>query len=232
MPMPKLYQPKLPHIWRCTMFTLLFFAGVTQCMLASVTASLTISGTEQYSASAGVWDVGTVTVTINGYPETVPYGQYSTPSSIAAAVAAKFSQDCNAPSNARSNGSLILFRGKGTVASLTPGLSATGDTTHFPQNSFADSNPTNSTDPTVTGLSLNTGPEQMGFVITGANFGSSPGAVTIGDKAATIVSWSATSITVQVPAGAVTGNVVVTVTGHPPSNGWVFTVSPAFGCGT
>jgi hypothetical protein len=35
-----------------------------------------------------------------------------------------------------------------------------------------------------------------------------------------------------VPAGAATGNVVVTITGHSPSNGWKFTVSPAFGCQT
>jgi len=72
----------------------------------------------------------------------------------------------------------------------------------------------------------------MGFVINGLNFGAAQGTSTvkIGNVALTVVSWTATAITVQVPAAAVTGNVVVTVNAKPPSNGLTFNVSNAFGC--
>jgi hypothetical protein len=92
--------------------------------------------------------------------------------------------------------------------------------------------------PGITGLSLTTGPVQMGLVITGTNLGSSQGSstVTLNTTKMTIVSWSAPSctpgyscVTVQVPAGATTGTIVVTVN-NKASNGSNFTVSSAFGC--
>jgi len=97
------------------------------------------------------------------------------------------------------------------------------------------------TNPLISNLSLSpggtpsqslTGPAQMGFVINGLNFGAAQGTSTvkIGNVALTVVSWTATAITVQVPAAAVTGNVVVTVNAKPPSNGLTFNVSNAFGC--
>ena len=56
--------------------------------------------------------------------------------------------------------------------------------------------------------------------ITGTNFGATQGTstVTFNGTAATPTTWSATSIVVPVPAGATTGNVVVTV-GGLASNG-------------
>lgn len=83
----------------------------------------------------------------------------------------------------------------------------------------------------ITSLSLTQGPVQMGIVITGTNLGTTKGTSTVklNTIAMPIVSWSATAITVQVPAGATSGNIVVTVSGHA-SNGAAFTVSPAFGC--
>jgi chitodextrinase len=61
--------------------------------------------------------------------------------------------------------------------------------------------------------------------ITGTNFGATQGTSTVkfNGTTATPTSWSATSITTQVPAGATTGNVVVTV-GGVASNGIGFTV--------
>ncbi len=83
----------------------------------------------------------------------------------------------------------------------------------------------------VTSLSLTQGPVQMGIVITGTNLGTTQGTSTVklNGTAMPVVSWSATAITVQVPAGATSGNIVVTVSSHA-SNGAAFTVSPAFGC--
>lgn len=95
----------------------------------------------------------------------------------------------------------------------------------------ASNSKTFSITPAITGLSLNTGPVQMGFVITGTTFGSTQGVVKIGTttiKPAGILSWAKNSITVQVPAGATSGNVVIVASGRS-SNGVPFTVS-AFGC--
>jgi hypothetical protein len=71
----------------------------------------------------------------------------------------------------------------------------------------------------------------MGFMITGSNFGATQGGseVRIGTTLMNVVSWNDLSITVQVPAGASTGNVVVRVNGAA-SNGVNFTVVEPFGC--
>jgi hypothetical protein len=82
--------------------------------------------------------------------------------------------------------------------------------------------------PSITTLNPNTGIVGSSVTVTGTNFGATQGASTIkfnGTTAAPI-SWSATSITVPVPAGATTGDVVVTV-GGVASNGVSFTVNPA-----
>jgi hypothetical protein len=71
--------------------------------------------------------------------------------------------------------------------------------------------------PTITSLSSASGPVGSSLTITGTNFGSSQGASTVtfnGVSAGVAVSWSDTSITVIVPSGATTGNVVVTVGGQ------------------
>src|SRR5262249_59772953 len=62
--------------------------------------------------------------------------------------------------------------------------------------------------------------------IAGANFGATQGTSTVAFNGtlATPTAWSASSITVPVPSGATTGNVVVTVGGQA-SNGVSFTVT-------
>lgn len=85
--------------------------------------------------------------------------------------------------------------------------------------------------PYITRLSLSTGPVQMGFVIIGTTFGSSQGtsSVEIGSVALSVISWTDTAITVSIPTGATTGNVVVTVNALA-SNGASFSVGSPFGC--
>jgi hypothetical protein len=80
--------------------------------------------------------------------------------------------------------------------------------------------------PAITTLSTTSGPVGTAVTITGTNFGSSKGSstVTFNGTAATVTTWSATSIATSVPAEATTGNVVVTV-GGVASNGLNFTVS-------
>src|SRR5947209_1310473 len=87
---------------------------------------------------------------------------------------------------------------------------------------FADIGP-----PTIASLSPTSGPVGTSVTITGTNFGATQGTstVTFNGTAATPTSWSGTSIVVPVPAGATTGNIVVTV-GGGPSNGVAFTVTP------
>jgi hypothetical protein len=83
--------------------------------------------------------------------------------------------------------------------------------------------------PIITSLSTNSGPVGTSVTITGNNFGTQQGTSTVtfnGTAAAAASSWSNTSITVTVPTGATSGNVVVTVNGLA-SNGVNFTVSAA-----
>jgi hypothetical protein len=80
--------------------------------------------------------------------------------------------------------------------------------------------------PSITSLNPTSGVVGTSVTIAGANFGASQGTSTVkfNGTTATPTSWSATSITALVPAGATTGNVVITV-GGVASNGVSFTVS-------
>jgi len=81
--------------------------------------------------------------------------------------------------------------------------------------------------PHIKSLSPTSGPVGTLVTISGSSFGSSQGTSTVmfNGILATPSSWNATSIRVAVPAGATTGNMVVTV-GGSASNGVAFTVMP------
>jgi RHS repeat-associated protein len=92
--------------------------------LASSTATITVNGAEQSG------DAGAITVSFSGFVETVQYGQYSTPASIASAFGAKFSNDyLRAGLCAYGSGSTISFKLKGTAPFGT--LDVTGSTASF-----------------------------------------------------------------------------------------------------
>lgn len=80
--------------------------------------------------------------------------------------------------------------------------------------------------PAILGLSVSSGPVGTSVTITGANFGQIQGTSTVrfNGTTATVTSWSLGSIVTSVPAGATTGNVVVTVASQS-SNGSAFTVT-------
>jgi hypothetical protein len=71
----------------------------------------------------------------------------------------------------------------------------------------------------------------VGTIVTigGANFGATQGTstVTLNGTAVEPTAWAATSVRVELPAGATTGNVVVTV-GGVASPGVAFTVLPTY----
>ena len=81
--------------------------------------------------------------------------------------------------------------------------------------------------PSITNLSPTSGIIGTSVTIAGANFGATQGTSTVkfNGTVATPTSWGATSIVAPVPAGATTGNIVVTV-GGVASNGASFTVQP------
>ncbi len=88
------------------------------------------------------------------------------------------------------------------------------------------------TAPVINAISPTAGTAGTTVTITGTGFRDSQGASTVtfnSTSAGAASSWSATSITVQVPTGATTGNVIVTV-GGVASNGKTFSVIAMLGC--
>ena len=81
------------------------------------------------------------------------------------------------------------------------------------------------TSPSISSLSPTAGAVGTSVTISGTAFGIATGTVNFNGTAATVSSWSDTSIVVQVPTGATTGSVVVTANGVA-SNGVTFTVVP------
>ena len=81
--------------------------------------------------------------------------------------------------------------------------------------------------PSITSLSVTSGPVGTSVTITGTNFGATQGSSTVkfNGTTATASSWSSTSIKVTVPSAATTGNVLVHASGVN-SNGVNFTVLP------
>jgi hypothetical protein len=84
-----------------------------------------------------------------------------------------------------------------------------------------------SSSPAIASLSPTSGAVGASVTITGSNFGSTQGSSTVqfNGTAASVSSWSSTSISTAVPSGATTGNVVVNVN-STSSNGVAFTVVP------
>lgn len=211
--------------WFNAVFLLVVALTCALTVEAATSGSITITGAEQ--SSGGIWDHGTVTVTVNGYPETVPYGQYSTTATIASALAAKFSMDCSSPVNARATGAVITFQARGTnTLDSVDVQGTTSDPGHFAQASFDGSTLSTWATAHIVGLTPNSGATGTVVTISGVNFGTAQGSstLTLNGTAVSPLSWDTGTIVFAVPSGATTGNVVVTV-GGVASNGVSFTVN-------
>lgn len=100
------------------------------------TTTITIGGSEQF-ASPSIWDSGAFSLTVNGHTESVSYGQFSTPQSVASGLAAVFSSDCTSPVIAHANGAVITFSTKLANESIAPISAASSwNTASFTQGSF------------------------------------------------------------------------------------------------
>jgi len=97
-----------------------------------------------------------------------------------------------------------------------------------PSTFFSVSSQVELDNPIVSSVSPTAGAVGASITISGAGFGSSQGTSTVSFNGtnSTATAWSSTSITVPVPSGASTGNLVVTVSALP-SNPTLFTVNGA-----
>jgi hypothetical protein len=88
----------------------------------------------------------------------------------------------------------------------------------------------------ITSISLGQGPPGMGVVLTGPGFGdqTESSEVTINGVPATIVTWSDSSITIQIPSGATSGPVEVlpfgTLTSQPVTGQSFVVTAPLQNC--
>lgn len=81
--------------------------------------------------------------------------------------------------------------------------------------------------PVISDVSPNSGAVGSLITITGSSFGGSGGTVSFnGVSAPYVISWNPTSIIAPVPAGATSGNVVITTSGGTASNALSFAVVP------
>ena len=195
---------------------------------ASTTMTITIGGQEIQISGTSVWDTGQITLVLtdsNGqsYPETVSYGQYSTPACIASTFGAKFTNDYFTQYGlcAYASGATITFHLKGTATLNSPSITD-------PSVSF-------SVAPNVVITGILPNPSAVGSTVTiyGGPFGASQGSSQVvfyhqaevcsvmnpGCRAVagTPSSWSDSAIVVQVPAGVSTGDVEVIVNGNSSS---------------
>jgi RHS repeat-associated protein len=114
----------------------------------SGSGTVTISGTEQSVCNFDsctlpgtfTWDSGPVSITVNGAQKTVTYSRFSTPTTIATALAAAFHNDASAPADATSSGAVVTLTARATGAASNYSLSvsaSSGDPTDFTPPSFS-----------------------------------------------------------------------------------------------
>jgi hypothetical protein len=210
---------------------ILVFALTGSGLAKALLGSITITGTEK--SSGGVWDTGTVTVTINGLSVWYSYGQFSTPSSVASGLGALISNYCGFPVYAQANGATLNFYQRGSNVINAANIAATSNNPSlFPSPSFQISGLPNLYPPVINALPFSEGPPGMGIQITGQYFGGG-GTVSIGGVAPSIIAWTPNTITVQIPPGLAPGTIApVTVTTWTINIGQHFTfkVDAPFGC--
>ena len=193
-----------------------------QLAIAKATPTVTVSSSVNPS-SAGQPVTFTATVTFPTLPSPGPSGGAIT-----------FTDSGNSLGSATviSNGSAsqTVSNLPAGTHSITANYDGSNDQNFNSASSSSLSQVVNAT-PLISSLSLNEGPPSMGLVITGSSFGATQGSstVTLGGVGMAVVAgtWSSTSITVQVPSGASSGNIVVTVGGQA-SNGFPFQVDSPF----
>ncbi|MFZ0636538.1 MAG: IPT/TIG domain-containing protein [Candidatus Acidiferrales bacterium] len=173
---------------------------VSNAVSFSVAANPSISGVSPASATTGT------AVTITGSNFGSSQGSSTVTFNGAAASVSSWGATaitCTVPAGATSGSIIVTVGGvqsNGVAFSVTPSLSK---------------------------LSVSSGPVGASVTITGTGFGSTQGTSTVAFNgvACSATKWSTTSITCAVPSAATSGSVIVTV-GGVASNGVSFTVTP------
>ena len=174
--------------------------------------------------------VGSATYTIGSSPILSTLSPTSGPGSTSVTITGTGFGSTRGSSTVRFNGTTatsITSWGATSIVALVPTGATTGEVV-VTVSGVASNGVSFTVTLGVTKLTPNSGATGATVVITGFGFGSTQGnsMVTFNGTTATPSSWSATSITVKVPVGATTGNVVVTV-GSVASNGITFTATPS-----
>jgi RHS repeat-associated protein len=120
--------------WPQFLLAILLVMGCCGQAMAS-SATLTVNGSEQQIS--GSWDSSNITVAFNGYTETVHYAQFSTPASLASALAAMFSRDyIGAGLCAHASGAVLTFVLQGSVPFGTLDIEGPGTSFQFSSSGF------------------------------------------------------------------------------------------------
>jgi RHS repeat-associated protein len=111
-----------------------YFSG-TSFTLSPGSGSLGGGQDNQYSTT---YDVGTITVTVNGYPKSISFGQGSSSNTLASSLASALTNDASSPVTATVSGSVITLttRQVGGGVDFPLETSTSYDTAHFSQSSF------------------------------------------------------------------------------------------------
>jgi len=188
------------------------------------TATITATSTQDSTKS------GTVTVTVSAVAAATPTfsvaaGTYTSAQAVTISDATAGAVIYYTTNGTTPTTSSTMYAGAISVSS-TETLEAMATATGYTNSAIATAAYTINIQPNIASIQPNPASVGTSVTITGANFGATQGGstVTFNGTTASAATWSATSITVPVPTGATTGNVVVTVSGQP-SNGYLFTVT-------
>lgn len=182
---------------------------------------------------------GTITLTINGYAASIRYGELSTAGSLASNFGGMLSQDVHSPVWAKGypDGSMQMrLRSGSSVVFNSVTVQPDGGS---PDPSSWGSIATNANGvggpaggPSITGLLPSTAQIGQSVIISGTNFGNSGASqVSLGGIPIGVLASSPSQITIQVPNGVTSGNIVVSV-GGSASNGAFLLVSQSASCPT
>jgi RHS repeat-associated protein len=199
----------------------------------SGSGTVTISGTEQSVCNLDscfpaqlTWDTGPVSITVNGVQKSVTYSHFSTPTTIATALAAAFHNDGTAPADATSSGAVVTLTAR-----------ATGAATNYPLTvSASSSDPTDFTPPSfsVTKSGANfTGGHDAGvsdsgnvtITVNGTNYTTAFGA---GDTSTSIASRLATAVTAGTYATATSSAGTVNLTSKTVGSAGNFSLTASY----
>jgi hypothetical protein len=171
---------------------------------------------------------GNVVVTVggvasNGKPFTVTAPHISSLSTSSGAVGASVTISGSGFGSSQVTGSSVTFNGTaaapatwnaGAISAPVPSGATSGNVI-VTVGGLASNGKSFTVEPTpsISGISPTFGAVGILVTIAGANFGTATGTVQFNGVAATPSTWSANQITVKVPAGATSGNVVVKASG-------------------